>query len=190
MGAKTPNPTDRRVLRTRRALREALVTLILEKGFEAVSIQDVADRADVGRSTFYTHFADKEDLLLSGSDDLRAALRQAAARDGRPLAFTRGIIDHAGENRRLFRAIVGRRTGAVVLRMFHELVSGLAREDLAGGPRASVQVEATVQLLAGAFVALLAWWLESRSPLSAEELDALFHRSARSAIDPGRRAKR
>src|SRR5512139_3251865 len=67
-------PTDRRVLRTRATLREALVRLILERGWDDISVQDVCDRANVGRSTFYSHFADKEELLLAGFDDLRKAL--------------------------------------------------------------------------------------------------------------------
>src|SRR6186713_2598586 len=61
---------DRRVSRTRRALKEALTDLILEKGYEAVTVQHVIDRADVGRSTFYAHFLDKDDLLMAILADL------------------------------------------------------------------------------------------------------------------------
>ena len=56
---------DRRVARSRRALKEALTDLILEQGYESVTVQDVIDRADVGRSTFYAHFLDKDDLLMA-----------------------------------------------------------------------------------------------------------------------------
>ena len=62
---------DRRVRRTRALLRDALVTLILEKGYNAVTVQDIIDRANVGRSTFYAHFENKDKLLLSGFDDVR-----------------------------------------------------------------------------------------------------------------------
>ena len=98
--------------RTRTALREALVSLIIERGWDAVEIQDVCLRARVGRSTFYTHFADWEGLLLAGYDDLRGALRKAtaAARDGRALAFTGPLLEHAQQNKRMFRALVGRRS--------------------------------------------------------------------------------
>ena len=57
---------DRRVRRTRHALQHAMVDLVLEKGYERVSVADVTERADVGRSTFYAHYRDKEDLFLSG----------------------------------------------------------------------------------------------------------------------------
>src|SRR5919198_2154855 len=79
---KIPRSTDRRVLRTRAALREALLALIVERGWDAVGIRDICARATVGRSTFYTHFADKEELLFSGFDDLRSMLRASKRTTG------------------------------------------------------------------------------------------------------------
>ena len=67
---ETRSRPDRRVGKTRKALKEALTDLILEKGYEAVTVQDVIDRADVGRSTFYAHFVDKDDLLMAILADL------------------------------------------------------------------------------------------------------------------------
>ena len=64
--AEANDGRDRRVRKTRKALRDALVELTLEKGYAAVTVGDIADRADVGRTTFYAHFTDKEDLLLGG----------------------------------------------------------------------------------------------------------------------------
>ena len=64
---------DRRVQRTRQQPRGALLSLIQERGFEALSVQDIIDRANVGRVTFYAHFDNKEDLLVSGFDELRDA---------------------------------------------------------------------------------------------------------------------
>ena len=58
--------TDRRIARTRRALRESLSSLVMERGWSAVSVQEICERADIGRSTFYLHYADKDELLLSG----------------------------------------------------------------------------------------------------------------------------
>src|SRR5262245_57855262 len=70
---------DRRVRRTRRLLREALLSLTLEKGYDQVTVQEVLDRADVGRATFYAHFTDKDDLLISGLLELRDSLREQLA---------------------------------------------------------------------------------------------------------------
>lgn len=179
MGEKLPKTTDRRVQRTRRTLRDALVALILERGWEQVSVQDVCDRADVGRSTFYTHFADKEELLLSGFDELRKVLRAqhvAAAEAGRPLGFARALLEHAHENLRLFRALIGKRSGQLVQRRFRELVLELVAEDLADLAPAGPVLDGTVHYVGGAFLELLTWWLDSRSPLPPADVEALFQR--------------
>src|ERR1044072_1707283 len=67
---------DRRVEITEQLLRDALFQLIEEKGFESLTVQEIIDRANVGRATFYTHFDNKEDLLISGLDQLQEALKQ------------------------------------------------------------------------------------------------------------------
>src|SRR5712691_188833 len=129
---KIPKATDRRVRRTRRLLRDALLALVRERGWDEVSVSDVCERAEVGRSTFYTHFAHKEELLLSGFDDLREHLRaetEVAAGASR-LAFLRGLIDHVQENRRLFRALVGKRAGQLAQKNFRQFVFSLVRDDL------------------------------------------------------------
>jgi AcrR family transcriptional regulator len=175
MGVQLPRETDRRVQRTRRALRAALVTLIHERGWDGFSVQDVCDRADVGRSTFYTHYADKEELLAGGFADLRQALRALAASGGpaEPLAFTRGLFDHAFEERRLFLAVVGKKSGQLVQMGFRDLVLGLVREDLGHLP-AGPRRDALAAFVGGALVQLLQWALESRVPAGPEEADALF----------------
>jgi len=71
--------TDRRVNRTRKSLQEAFESLILEKGFNKVTVQDIIDRANIGRSTFCAHFKDIDDLLLSQFDDLREQFNQYMA---------------------------------------------------------------------------------------------------------------
>jgi AcrR family transcriptional regulator len=174
---KIPRSADRRVLRTRAALRDALIALILEQGWDEISIQHICVRAGVGRSTFYTHFADKEELLLVGFDDLRRLLRQtskAALRTGQGLSFAHGLLEHAHENRRLFRALVGKRSSQAVQKRFLQLVLELTEEELTPRVRESPRRAATVHFLSGALIQLVVWWLESRKPLPPAELDALF----------------
>src|SRR5438034_11484824 len=101
----TARARDRRIDRTQQLLRSALLSLIQEKGFEALSVQDIIDRANVGRATFYAHFDNKEDLLASGIEGLRASLkerqRQALAQvpsDERLFAFSHELFVHANEH--------------------------------------------------------------------------------------------
>jgi len=176
MGGKLPGKDDRRVKRTRGAVRDALLTLIIERGWDGFSVQDLCERANVGRSTFYTHFADKEEVVGAGFEELGRGLRAALASAGgaRPLAFSRGLIEHAHENLRAFRALVGNRSGHVVQRTFRGLVVELVREDLAGLVPPGTRREGAVAFLAGAFFELLIWSLEARPAPTPGEADAIF----------------
>ena len=135
MGQIAANPNDRRVVRTRRTLRDALIALIHHQGWDTISVQDICARADVGRSTFYTHFADKEELLLAGFDDLKGHLRAEATRGprgaARSLRFVPALMEHVHDNRRLFRALVGKRAAQAVVGRFRQLVVDLIDEELA-----------------------------------------------------------
>ena len=68
------NPIDRRIPRTRAMLQHALISLILKKNYEAITIQDICDAANVARSTFYAHYKSKDDLKRSGLEHLRKEL--------------------------------------------------------------------------------------------------------------------
>jgi AcrR family transcriptional regulator len=181
------NQPDRRVRRTRRLLHEALLAEILEKGYDRVTVQDVLDRADVGRATFYAHFRDKDDLLVAGAEQLQVFLRQHLAVAARTPAdhpaeqieLVRALFEHAAENRRLYRALVGRRAGAVVLRYAREQLASLLREHLeqvttSRGVMPAVPIEVMVQYLASALLGVLTWWLDAETPYSAEEMGGML----------------
>jgi AcrR family transcriptional regulator len=129
---------DRRAARTRKALHDALMSLILRKGYEATTVQDIIDEADVGRSTFYGHYTGKEDLLRSGFQTLRRELAdaQGAARarlDGlrdEPLRFSRALFEHAARYTDVYRALVGGRGGAVAINEIRQVLLELARKEL------------------------------------------------------------
>lgn len=191
---------DRRIERTQQLIRGALLSLIREKGFEALTVQEIIDRANVGRATFYAHFDGKDDLLISGFDDLRASLK-ALQRD----AFTRGrtiedrvfgfsyeVFAHTDEYRDIFSVMVGKRSGAAVQRMLHKLVVDLVREDVkeaVGAARRdqnAMPPEALVQFLVGALFGLLMWWLSGKTRLSVEEINRLFRKLAIPALQVAR----
>jgi AcrR family transcriptional regulator len=184
-GARAP---DRRVERTRRTLHRALIGLILERGWDEISVKDVCEAADVGRSTFYAHFADKEELMASGFDGLGAWLRAPETlAHGRPdttLDFVWPLIVHALEFRPLFRALIGKQSGRIIQRRFRTLVHDLVGEALAGRDLGELPREATVRFTASGVVEILSWMLESRAA-SAEavdrEIQALVGRVVRAA---------
>src|SRR5512139_3575567 len=104
---------DRRIERTRLALRNALILMLAEHSWDEINIRDLCAQANVGRSTFYLHFQGKEELLVSAFDDLRGwlASQRSDEQPSNALPFVRGLIEHADEQRQLFRIIIGRRSG-------------------------------------------------------------------------------
>jgi AcrR family transcriptional regulator len=157
-------------------LHEALIGLVRERGWDEITVQDVCERADVGRSTFYVHFADKEELLVSGFAGLRKQLRaQAAGAKGKPLAFTLALFQHAREFQPIYRALLGRRTAQVVYRGLLEVVIDLLNEDVADFAPAGPLRDAAVRYLAGGFWELLQIW-GTQPNGSAVEVDELFRR--------------
>ncbi|HEX4814162.1 MAG TPA: TetR/AcrR family transcriptional regulator [Nonomuraea sp.] len=176
---------DRRVRRTRRLIQEALVALILEKGYDAVTVSDIVDRADVGRSTFYAHFTDKQDVLFSTMRDLAFLHPVPAAGSAELFAFSRPMFEHVREQERLVRALMGRRGGGLVHARGERLLSALVRNELvAAGARSSPALDLLVACVVGAFMGLLRAWVDGETTASPAELDAAF----RAAVEPGVRA--
>ena len=181
---------DRRILRTRATLQHALTSLILKKGYEAITIQDICDEANVGRSTFYAHYTSKDDLKRSGFEHLRKALidRQREARaatsdiEHRSLGFSLTMFEHARDHIDLYRALVGGRGGTVSLGQIRKILSDLVRNELpttAGNPSADiVPRELVVQYVVGAYMAVLTWWLDGGAKLPPKRIDAMFRRLA------------
>lgn len=180
--SRNARETDRRITRTRRLLREALVSLILERGWDGFGVQDICTRADVGRSTFYTHFADKEELLAGAFDDVRKGIRRPATADG-AIGIVRGILDHAARDRRLFRALVGKKSSPVVRERFRAHVVEAMRDELGNDLPPGAEGEPTVRFLAGAFLELLTWWIEGRSGLTAETLEERYRALANGVLN-------
>jgi AcrR family transcriptional regulator len=171
-------------------LQHALVSLILEKGYEAITIEDICERANVGRSTFYAHYTGKDDLKRRGLDaKLRGPLaeRQKAALDGpgaltdRRLGFSLALFEHARDHLDLYRALAGGRGGAVSLDGIRQILSDLVRDELAGSAAKSedaIPRELIVTYVVGAYMAVLTWWLDGGAKLPAHRIDAMFRRLA------------
>jgi len=178
---------DRRVQRTRQLLNSALMSLIVEKGYDSVTVQDIIDRANLGRSTFYAHYQDKEDLLLSGIDEVVHSLiwgGEATSTDGQGAGTTHRILStatifrHAQEEYQLHKALF---TGSGLEVMHKEIQNHLCNHieeqiDQLLPDEKSPPVELSVisNYLAGALLTLLVWWLENDMPYTPERMDALY----------------
>jgi AcrR family transcriptional regulator len=182
---------DRRAARTQKALHGALMALILRKGYEAITVQNIIDEADVGRSTFYSHYTGKEDLLRGGFQRLRAELAEAqraagsARTDDGPLGFSLAMFRHAGEYTEVYRALVGGRGGVVAINEIRRVLSDIVKKELSGaGKDEAVPQEVRLQFVVGTFLTILTWWLERRPKLSPTQVDVMFRRLVLNGIGP------
>lgn len=182
---------DRRAARTRRALHQALMSLILSKGYDTISVSDIVEAADIGRSTFYAHYTGKEDLLRSGFQVLRRELEEArrqeegseAAAD-LPLSFSLAMFEHAGKYRDAARALVGGRGGVIVQSEIRRALASVVRKDVARLRQDdTIPGELRIQFVVGAFLTVLDWWLERKPGLSPGEVDAMFRRLVLAGFD-------
>ena len=176
---------DGRVARTRDRLGDAMIALILEKPFDSITVQEVLDRAGVGRSTFYAHYKDKDDVLITQVDEFFADVSMQIADSGEPserLVPVREFLHHLAAAGPLLAAFAasGRLQDIWDLAEAH-FARGIEHR-LATLPRAAgidpAERAVRASALAGSFLSLLRWWLDHDRPRTPEEMDALFHRMA------------
>jgi AcrR family transcriptional regulator len=161
---------DRRVRRTRGAFIDAFLSLVVQKGYEKITVHDIIDRADIGRSTFYAHYRDKEALLLACFDDMQQQLRSeiaAHASTGRSIDPARPaalVFGHAYRNQRVYRALCGKQGGNTVQRHLHGLIGALLVENLGpqlGAPGSKMHAEVVAEFYTAAALGLLTWWIDN-----------------------------
>lgn len=181
---KTDHPkTDHRVLRTRNRLGDALIALIREKSFEEITVQAVLDRAGVGRSTFYVHYRDKDDLLLSDIEDFLESFSTALKRQGTSktrLLPVQEFFAHIRDEHEVYGALVRSDKVNDVMALARGLFARSIDERLqiAGVGVEPIRRSAEAHALAGSFFSLLDWWLDKGMKLDPKEMDDLFHRLA------------
>jgi AcrR family transcriptional regulator len=183
--------TDRRVQRTRTLLQTALVALIEDRGYDAITIEDIATRANVGRTTFYLHYRSKDDLFMSCHKAVAGQVhfssvhsREALLSPVVPPAMVE-TYRQLLEARALVSPVFHGKDSPLILRRIRDRS---AQEIEASLRAAFADVESTIPLdglahyLAGAQIALVQWWLETRQPHTPKHLALMFHRLQRAAI--------
>lgn len=182
---------DRRVVRTRRALREALLSLILEKGYDAVTIEDITERADLGRTTFYLHYRDKEDLLLESiaalTEELRKEVVMASLQQwnliGGDQAPILEVFRHAAENATLYRIILQGQGATKTASLLSSIIADAVLEFIDMRSKQvkrkfhpQVPLNVFAHYFAGSMLGLLTWWLEQDMPYAPEEMTDMFQK--------------
>lgn len=168
----TKSGPDRRVLKTRASLRDAMLALMVQRGWDDMTIQEMCDTANVGRSTFYVHYQCKEDLLLEAMNDLRDMLLARSANAAGPgLPFLAGLLDHMAEQREVFKAAIGRRSGHGVARQFKKMVFQLVEIELDRRRHPALKMPWVASFVAGGIVEAMAWWVDAPGAPSIKKME-------------------
>ena len=176
-GKASPQHVDPRVKRTRRLLREALVGLILEKDYAAISIKEITTRAEVAYITFYRHYESRDQLLMevldAGLADLRTHIDRLAKQSDEAALETEGrlIFEHIQQNADLFRILLKSQSVARIRSRVVRTIATTYQKSCA--PLERVGDRTTVNLathhIATALLSLIEWWLEhDRRPAPTE----------------------
>jgi AcrR family transcriptional regulator len=181
---------DRRARRTRDALGDALIDLMQERSFKSITVQDVLDRAEVGRSTFYTHYRDKDDLFLSDVEDFWEAISTMLDRSGevsKRVAPVCELFIHVAEAKVFRDALVASGKVHDVMELgqgqFARAIEQRLMKLSEGKGTSPGQFAAVSHALAGALFSSLSWWIDRGMPISPAEMDSAFHRLVWSGVN-------
>jgi len=161
---------DRRIQKTKKQLSQALIQLILEKGYENVTVQDILDKAEVGRSTFYAHYENKELLLVDGPRNLGLSL--FGGESSCP-GFLK-LFEHVSGNLPLAKAMLGKKGGNILMDSFRSQIAEVVREHykhrFSRSRREASMLGHLSQAAAAAVCSLLSSWVDGDLIFKAEEI--------------------
>jgi len=183
---RRPPIEDRRIQKTLNLLRQALVSLIAEKPYDSIVVKEILDRANVGRSTFYTHFRDKDDLLLSGIHDMLGDVPSPTRTSGQKLDqilwFSLPIFEHHYRHAHAWGDRIGTKGRAVLHEHLRRVLTGIITQVMKKDYRPArpsprqMPPELVSAYVASTFVLVLNWWLDTKMRLSPKEINDVFRR--------------
>lgn len=182
---------DARVRSTRNALGDALVALMHEQPFESITVQHVLDRAKVSRSTFYSHYSDKNDLFLSDVEDFFERMSTVLIRHGdtsNRIAPVQEFFAHVAEMRQFISSMAASQKIRDVFDLGQGHFARAIDQRLAALPvtrnLSATRRSALAHASAGSLFSLLDWWLRHGNATTPAQMDALFHQTLWSGINP------
>jgi AcrR family transcriptional regulator len=167
---------DRRSQRTRHLLSEALVSLIREKGYDTITVSDLIDRANIGRSTFYSHYRDKDDLFVGELDRVIELLsHRIPSQEDLPFFPSLGLFRHVGEEYELYKALVWSPGIDLLIKHLQKSLSHRIEQGFQeSGREYEIPIPVMASFIAGSFLTFLKWWLENKMSYAPEDMDEIF----------------
>lgn len=184
---------DRRQRKTRSAIFQAFRALLAEKSYSRITVQEIIDRADVGRTTFYAHFETKDELLRAMCEELFGHILSSAldcththglySDTSAPESVFCHLLQHLQENDSHILDLLSCESSEIFLRYFKDSLSGLVQSQLLARSRRvnrDLPEDFLVNHIAGSFVEMVLWWIRGHQRQTPQELDRYF----RAVIDP------
>lgn len=169
------NEQDRRVKRTQRLLGAALLELMGEQNYDAITIRDITERADIAYATFFRHYKSKDDLLLHRLDGMMQQLDALALQSSGPYYRSEGILifEHMLEHSDFYRNIF---ESASFIKRLRERLTEVMLTDIQrkNPPATPIPIEIIAHHLAASLLALMEWWLTHRQPYPPEQMGEIY----------------
>jgi AcrR family transcriptional regulator len=168
---------DRRVKRTQQLLAKALIALTLEKGYDAVTIRDITERADIGYATFFRHYHHKDALLQDVSEVVLAELKNLlpTAPDADAVAIGTTLFHYVQENSNIIRVLLSSRSSTSLVQYIIDIATQDVLNENTPSEGSAVPIEIAAYHLVNSSIALIQWWLEHEMPYSPERMGIIFH---------------
>lgn len=175
-----PEKKDRRTRKTRQLLRDTLLTLLKEKRYEEISVQDIIARADVARSTFYVHYVDKDDLLTGShgifAENLGEQMLAHAGESGSAFS-SRTWFYHIQAQGDILKVIAKDSAMELAMKTLHGIIHDSVQKGMqAHAPikNASVPLPLIVDYLTDTLMTLIKWWFKDGMRYTPEQMDEMF----------------
>jgi AcrR family transcriptional regulator len=170
---------DRRVRRTRRLLGEALLELIRTKNFDAITIRDITDQADVGYATFFRHYDSKEDLLAEQLAQIVRQLEEVAGQRSEDYFQREGTLffEHVQAHEHLYQGLLSGHVSVQVVRRMRDSLVKVIKPHMASHDEAAdvlVPLDIAANHIASSALELAAWWLDNDMPYSTTEMGLYY----------------
>ncbi len=168
---------DRRVKRTQQLLARALIALTLEKGYDAVTIRDITERADIGYATFFRHYHHKDALLQDVSEVVLAELKNLlpTAPGADAVAIGTTLFHYVQENSNIIRVLLSSRSSTSLVQYIIDIATQDVLNKNTPLEGSAVPIEIAAYHLVNSSIALIQWWLEHEMPYSPERMGIIFH---------------
>ncbi|MBZ0282000.1 MAG: TetR/AcrR family transcriptional regulator [Anaerolineae bacterium] len=165
---------DRRIKRTQKLLAEALVTLASQQGYDAVTIKDITDYADISYSTFFRHYPDKDTLLMGILQSVVEEMRELVRGRYSPEKSGTILFEHVAENHDLYQVLLGGLNSSAMVQQVQSLIAAEVLPALNPLTDELIPREIVANHVAASALALVKWWLDHQMPYPAEQMGSIY----------------